>query len=273
MNWGWVTLALVTLLAVPAGGRGLTVTITAGRMEADATGGWVVAERQVTVTDGHVRFVGQRLAFNWRLGQGLLIAGRGRIEPGLLEAGRVLFRVSGNRITAVTGFGDASFEAHGGVLFAERIELGIAQRALRASGDVRIFVPPDVVAFGQSLVYDARADRVVLAGPVKVQGGAGGLTGSELWMQGVLGKPEVVVSGEVRFDYVEGRGRAGRARLLAAEHRAVLEGEVFVEHGRQRLWAQRVILFYRERRLVAERVRRLLVEEAGTEPDVRLSRP
>ncbi len=64
----------------------------------------------------------------------------------------------------------------------------------------------------------------------------------------------------MRFDSLDVAGRAQTAQVFARAQRAVLVGDVFVQRGRETLWADRVTIFYSTHR-VAEGVRRMVIEE------------
>lgn len=254
-----ISLTVVLLLALPARGRG--VTVFAGRLEGDSRTGRVVAEGNVRVTDGRVTLQGSRLVL--AAGRGTLSAGRAIVPEGVLDAHRMDIALRGGVVWQISGRGEASFETPRGVLFGDVIEFDPQARRARAVGSVRVFAPPDVVAFGAELVYRAADSAATLRGPVKVQSGQGVVTGHSLEV--ARNFERVFVTGPVRFDYGEGSGEARRAEVVPGLQVAVLEGEVFVQHGRSRLWAHRVMVFYRERRVVAEGIQRLLVEEGGVQ--------
>lgn len=200
----------------------------------------IVAGHRVTVTDGRVR-----------------------TPQGTLEGERIEILLLRARIWKVSGFGKASFESTRGVLFADVIVWDPRSGDVRARGAVRVFAPPDVVAFGVEFRYDGAGMGIELSGPVRVQSGQGIVAGSAL--RATRGLARVVVRGPVRFDYGEGSGQAQRAEVVPGDRIVVLEGDVSVQHGRHRLWADRVTVFYRDRRVVAEGVRRLLVDEEQKE--------
>lgn len=255
-----VIVALLVLVGPPAHGA-TALTVTAGRIVLSATGR-LTADGGVQLGDGRVNLRGHTFVFDTRSGRGQLTSARAQVEDGVVEGRRIELEVRRSRVETLTASGAASFEIRRAVLYADRIDVVVSRRGLRATGDVRVFVPPDVVAFGQSLVYDAAHDGAVLEGPVRIQSGTGLLTGEVLRARAVSGNPEIVVSGRVEFDYGEGSGRARLARLWPGQHRAVLEDDVFLQHGRQRLWAGRVTVFYRDRRIAADDVRQIVLEEA-----------
>ena len=182
-----------------------------------------------------------------------------------MQGARVELAFTQARITRMAAQGDASFETRRGVIFADRVEVGLSSGRLTATGSVRVFVPPDVVAFGSRLVYGRPTGQIRMEGPVRLQSAQGLVAGDVL--EGSEGLQWVVMRGGVRIEYADLRGRADIARLFAQERRVVLEGRVFVQRSRQSMWADRVTIFYGTRRVVVEGLQRLLIEEEHQETD------
>ncbi len=159
----------------------------------------------------------------------------------------------------MVAIGEASFETPHAVVFAQIMEMDLRGGRLTARGDVRVFVPPDLVAFGPRIFYDRASGRVRVAGPVRVQSAQGRVVGrfleasEEGWVR---------VEGEAYLEYADGNGRARAVVWVTSERKVVLEGEVFLQGARQVLWADRVTIFYETRRVEVEGLRRLLFEES-----------
>ncbi|MER3456531.1 MAG: hypothetical protein C4304_06540 [candidate division GAL15 bacterium] len=256
MKGAVVALACVLLLTALAQAGGLT--LTADQVEADSRSGKVLARGRVWVSDGATTLTGERLVLDVRVQQAILVRGRMQAQDGTLEAGRIHLFFAGPRIVRVLAREAVALETPRGVVFADTVEARPDAGRLMASGDVRVFVPPDVVAFGPQLVYGRAPARLRMGGPVRVQSAQGVLRGRTLeaseegWVR---------VEGEVLLEYADTTGRAGSVVLFGREKRVVLEGDVFLQRRRDRLWADRVTLFYEQGRVVAERVRRLVVVE------------
>jgi lipopolysaccharide export system protein LptA len=251
--------AVLVLTPVPAVGAG--VEISATRVEGDGNTGVLVARGNVRISDGLTFLVGAQLVADLRARRAVLTGGRVHSRDGLLEASRIELTFTAFRITRILARQNASLQARGAVLFAQMVEVRPQEGRLAASGDVRVFTPPDVVAFGSRLTYDRATGRLLLEGPVRVQTGQGAVRGTSL--EALEGLEEITVRGGVRIDYLDVRGRAETARVLARAQKAVLVGDVFVQRDREALWADRVTIFYSTRRVVAEGVRRMVVEEEG----------
>ena len=260
MKWhAGFLLAVLLLTPVPTLGAG--VQISATRIEGDGKTGVLVARGNVRVSDGLIVLEGGQLVADLRARQALLTGGTVQSREGLLEASRIQFTFTGFRITRILAWQSASFQTRRAVVFAQTVEVWPREGRLTASGDVRVFTPPDVVAFGSRLTYSRALGRVLLEGPVRVQTGQGAVRGGSL--EALEGLEEITVHGNVQLDYLDVIGRAEAARVLAREQKAVLVGSVFVQRGREALWADRVTIFYSTRRVVAEGVRRMVVEEEG----------
>ncbi|MDR7573983.1 MAG: hypothetical protein QN194_13805 [Armatimonadota bacterium] len=241
------------------------VEISAAGMEVDGNTGRLMARGRVRVSDGIRTLTGELLIANLRTGLGVLRAGQVRIPEGVMQGARVELAFTQARITRIAAQGDASFETRRGVIFADRVEVGLSSGRLTATGSVRVFVPPDVVAFGSRLVYGRPTGQIRMEGPVRLQSAQGLVTGDVL--EGSEGLQWVVMRGGVRIESADLRGRADIARLFARERRVVLEGRVFVQRSRQSMWADRVTVFYGTRRVVVEGLQRLLIEEEHQETD------
>ncbi len=235
-------------------------TINAARVKADTREGTVVAEGNVQGSDGSTVLSGARLIVDTRRGRGILVRGRVRSQGMAVDAARIELSLTGWRVRRLTARGEASFETLHGVVFAQTMEVDLQAGRLTAGGEVRVFVPPDLVAFGPRLFYDRASGRMRLSGPVRVQSAQGRVVGRSLeasqegWVR---------AEGEVSLDYADGSGRAHAVMWVTSERKVVLEGEVFLQRGRQALWADRVTIFYEARRVVAEGLRRLVLEETG----------
>ncbi len=256
-----IACALVLLLGTRAATN--PFTITAARVDADARTGAVVAEGEVRASDGASVLTGERLVVDTRRGRGVLVQGQVRVQGNTVEAAHIELRLAGWRVRQLVAQGEASFETPHGVVFAQTMEMDLPTGRLVARGDVRVFVPPDLVAFGPRLFYDRTSGRMRLSGPVRVQSAQGRVVGRSLeasqegWVR---------VEGEVSLEYADGSGRAQAVVWVTSEKKVVLDGEVFLQRGRQVLWADRVTIFYEARRVVAEGLRRLVLEE-GTGGD------
>lgn len=257
MRWKAVLLALLVLTPVPALSAG--VEISAARVEGDGNTGLLVARGNVRISDGLTVLVGERLVADLRAKRAVLTDGRVHTRDELLEASRIEVTFTASRITRIVARGNASLQMRRGILFARTVEIQLVEGHLAASGDVRVFTPPDVVAFGSRLTYNRATGRLLLEGPVRVQTGQGVVRGAAL--EGSVGLQEITVRGDVRIEYLEVTGRAETVRVFGREQKAVLVGGVFVQRGREALWADRVTIFYGTRRVVAEGVRRLVIEE------------
>jgi len=252
-------LAVLVLTQVPAPGAGLEISAT--RVEGDGNTGVLLARGNVRISDGLTVLVGAQLVADLRARRAVLTGGRVRSRDGLLEASRIELTFTAFRITRILARQNASIQMRAGVLFAQTVEVRPQEGRLEAFGNVRVFTPPDVVAFGSRLTYDRATGRLLLEGPVRVQTGQGAVQGGLL--EAVEGNQEITVRGGVRIDYLDLRGRANTAQVFARAQKAILVGGVFVQRGREALWADRVTIFYSTRRVVAEGVRRMVVEEEG----------
>lgn len=258
MKWQAVLLFTVLVLA-QAPALGARVEISANRVEGDGSTGLLVAQENVQISDGLTVLTGARLVADLRTRRAVLTDGRVRSRDWLLEASRIDIAFTPSRIARILARGNASLQMQSGVLFARTVEVRPQTGHLTASGEVRVFTPPDVVAFGSRLTYDRATGRLVLEGPVRLQTGQGAVRGA--FLEALEGSQEITVRGGVRVDYLDVTGRAGIARVFGREQKAVLEGDVVVRRGREVLWADRVTIFYVARRVVAEGVRRLVIEE------------
>jgi lipopolysaccharide export system protein LptA len=248
-------ISLLARLLLTCAGQAGGVTITADRLEGRLRTGTVIAHGSVQVTDGRITLQGARAVL---AAQRLtLTAGKVRTSDGALEGERILAILRHGRIWTVSARGAAAFETGKGVLLSDSIELAVEERRLVASGDVRLFTPPDVVAFGSGLLYDVRESRVALEGPVKVHTAQGVVVGTAL--RGSAGFARLAIRGPVQVDHVEFSAEAREAELWPAESVAVLSGGVRLRYRGQRVRAGRIFVFYRERRVVAENVEHIYI--------------
>jgi len=264
----WSSLCLVMLLAflalAPFPAWAAPLTITAARMHSDSASGVVVAEGGVRISDGATVAVGRRLVLDTRRQRAILIQGTVRGREGVLEGLEITLRFTPTRLKEVTARGEASIETRRGVLFAHEITIVLTEDRLTATGGVRVFAPPDMLATGSGLTYNRRTGRVTLAGPVTVQTGQGKVTGQRL--EGVEGLQQARVSGDVRAIFRDITARADAATFDALAQKVILTGAVRVQQDGRTLEGTRVTIFYTTGQIIVEGPMRLRFVPGPTAP-------
>jgi lipopolysaccharide export system protein LptA len=182
----------------------------------------------------------------------------------VLEGLEITLRFTPTRLKEVTARGEASIETRRGVLFAHEITIVLTEDRLTATGGVRVFAPPDMLATGSGLTYNRRTGRVTLAGPVTVQNREGRVTGERL--EAAEGLQQARVWGDVRVSFRYITARADAATLIAPAQKVILTGAVRVQQDGRTLEGASVTIFYATRQIVVEGPMRLRFVPGPTAP-------
>lgn len=262
-----LALVLSLILASPATAGGAP----AGALELRAAevtvrgGGQVIEARgNVRITDGTHRVRADRAVYTVRERR-IELTGSVVIESpeGTLEAARALILLTPDRrLDSVEAAGGVELETRDRVLKASRVSYAVGGETITASGNVSLFMPPDLIATGQQL----RADRATatLSGRARVQNRDGFIEGDAIE---VIEREQVAhVRGSVRSVFQDTTITANTATLFGNERKAVFRDNVTVTSPGRTLQAQQVTVFYESRRLVAEGETTIRFEEERREP-------
>lgn len=229
------------------------------------SGGQVIEARgNVRITDGEHRVRADRATYAVRERR-IELTGNVVIESpdGTLEAARaVILLTADRRLDSVEAAGGVELETRDRVLKASRVSYAVGGETVTASGNVSLFIPPDLIATGQQL----RAGRATatLSGRARVQNRDGYIEGDTIE---VVEREQVAhVRGSVRSVIQDTTITAEAATLFGKDRKAVFRDNVTVTRPGRTLQAQQVTVFYESRRLVAEGETTIRFEEERREP-------
>lgn len=251
---GAVLLTVFLLLAlagsVPAGAA--QISIQAKEVEVDRTKGLVVARGGVRLTDGKVTVRSREMTLDQN-GRTATFTGQVRVvRPGEELAAEVVTVVfdARNTVQQVTAREGATITTKDFLLSARGIQATFAAEKVVASGNVRLLVPPDMLATAERLTYTHKTQEAVLEGNPRVQSKDGYLSGDRLtvWVQ----TPKALATGSVRGEVAGVRFSAAEARMDHKTKTVFLHGNVEIRGSTQELRADSVTVYYGERRMVAE---------------------
>jgi lipopolysaccharide export system protein LptA len=257
-----IALSLLLLVGVYAaiGAVSRTLEIQADTLIARDGGQTIEASGNVIITDGRSTIRAGHALYTLR-DRRILLDGGVKIvtAQGDLVANRaVILLGKGNAVAFVEATGGVAVKAQQRVLRADLASYEVASESLVATGNVTLFVPPDLTAKGAELVAKGR-QVATLTGRPRVENREGFIEGDRIEFREQT--QTAYVRGNVVSVFQDIRISAGNATLLAKEGHAIFREQVRVTRPGRTLSAEMVTLYYRERRLVTEGPTNIRIEE------------
>lgn len=262
LPWVWVVMALVAPPVVASAPSQLQ--LRADVVTVREAGQTIEARGQVRITDGRSEIRAGRAVYTVRERRIVLTGGVvAKTSEGDLQASQATVHLGKTRtIDIIEAVGDVVVEAQRRVLKAQRMTYAVSTAELVATGQASLFVPPDLIASAGELV--ARRDVATLSGRARVQNRDGFLEGDRLQIQQRTQTAELV--GNVVGVFQETRIASEAATLLASEQKIIFRNRVSITRPGQTMNAEKVTLYYRENRLVAEGSTYIRIEEPAPGP-------
>lgn len=255
-------LVMATALTIPSA---VAAAARALQLQADVLtvrdqGQTIEARGNVRITDGRSTIRAGRAVYTLR-DRKILLEGEVKIvtSQGDFAASRaVVLLDKENAIAFIEATGAVTVEAQQRVLKADRVTYEVAKAGLVATGNVTLFVPPDLIAKGGELVAKGR-ESATFTGRARVQNRDGFIEGDRIEVQERT--QTAYIRGNVVSVFQDIHITAGNATLLAKEGQAIFRERVQVTRPGRTLSAEIATLYYRERRLVTEGPTNIRIEE------------
>jgi lipopolysaccharide export system protein LptA len=237
------------------------VQLVAGEITIDAATGDGEAVGGVRLTDGRTTAVAARARLARGAGLAVLSGGARVVAPqGTLAAREITAVFTRQAITQVVARGGAVLDAEELRLRAPEITIVPAREEVTADGGVALTVPPDVTASAERVAYRRAAGQMVLEGDARVVTRDGHVAGTRV--EADRRARHVRVSGPVRAVYGQLQVESAAALLDGQAQVAVFTGQVRAADPHRRLVTERLVVWYTQRRLLAEGPTRIVVEPA-----------
>ncbi len=226
--------------------------LTADHVTVDNTGATLVAAGHVRIDYGADRATADLLRLN-RAARTALLSGhvtatgpQGQASADAITL--VLNQV--NEITRAVMNGNASVQTPQYALSADSIDADRSAEHLVAAGHVTVFDAPDLVVTGDRVVYDGRSQHGLVTGHPTVANKAGRLQGSAIEL--FRAENRAVIHGPVQADVYGAVATSEAAAVNFKTSVATLTGKVVIVRRQGTLWADRVTIDYKTRRMVAQ---------------------
>jgi lipopolysaccharide assembly outer membrane protein LptD (OstA) len=157
---------------------------------------------------------------------------------------------AGNQVGRIVMAGNASAETKDYSLQADHVTADRSAGRLVAEEHITMFMAPDLIVNGDRAVYNQAERYGVVSGHVAASNRAGRMTGD--WVEFYQQKEQAVVHGPVTAEVYGATITSNLARMDFRQSTAVFTGHVLVTRRQGTLTADRVTIFYKTRRLVAE---------------------
>ncbi len=159
-----------------------------------------------------------------------------------------------DRVTQVVLVGRASVETPSYALLADRIVADRQRNHLTAAGHVTLFSQPDVIVTGALVTYDEAPQHAVVRGDKAtrptIQNRDGRIRGT--WIELSPKTGQAVVHGPVEAEVYDAALTGADATIDLDRSTAVITGHVTVSRRQGTLLADRLTVYYRARRFIAE---------------------
>ncbi len=232
------------------------VNLSADDISVDNQGATLVAKGHVAAAYGTLHVTSDALLVNRATGTATF-SGRVTItDPkGRAAAQEAQLTVTGgDRVTLAVLRGHASVETPSYALLADRIVADRQRDRLEAAGNVTLFSQPDLIVTGTHLVYEEGAQHAVVSGTAatraSVQNRDGRIRGS--WIEVFRKAGQATVHGPIDAEVYDASLTGADATIDLNRGTAVITGNVKVVRRQGTLLADRLTVFYRAGRFVAE---------------------
>ena len=242
-------------------------TFAADQVSVDARGSTLIATGHVAVTYGSLRATSDVLRLHRPTGVAVFTGHVSVADPTTKAVADTvtLFVVHEQRVARALLAGHASVESRSYALLADRIAADRDAGALAADGNVTLFSQPDLIATGSRATYDERAQHAVIFGGksarATIQNRDGRMLGSRMDL--FRGTERAVIRGPIDADVYDAKLSGADATINLRQGVAVITGRVTVKRRQGTLRADRVTVFYRARRLIAEGATDLTYIDSG----------
>jgi len=258
-------LALVGPAGEAAAPSGRTIELRADEVTLRQGGAVVEARGQVRISDGRNRMTADRAVYTVRARR-IALSGHVTITTpqGDLEAASATAVLGpGNAVETIDAAGQVTLEAQQRVVRAERLTYAVATGAVTADGGVEVFIPPDIIGRGRTLLMK-HGEAATLRGDARVQTKDGYVAGDRIDFSE---RTQVAfVRGNVVGVFEETRITSAAATFYSRERRAVFRDGVRVTRPGRTIQAESVTIFFQDRRIVAEGETTIRVEDEPQRP-------
>lgn len=240
---------------------------TADQISVDNRGTALVATGHVVVTFGTLRATSDGLRLNRAAGTAVFTGHVAVTDPTSHATGDTvtLFVAGERRVTRMVLAGHGSVESPSYALLADRIVADRDTDVVTADGHLTLYSEPDVIVTGAHATYDRRAEHAVILGDdatrATVQNRDGRILGSRLDL--FRRADRLVVRGHIDADIYDAKLAGDDATVDLKQAVAVITGHVRVTRRQGTLEADRVTVFYRARRFIAEGTTHVIYRDSG----------
>jgi lipopolysaccharide export system protein LptA len=232
------------------------VSLAADDVSVTSDGATLVARGHVAVAYGSLRATSDALRIHRPTGTATF-SGHVSVTD---ERGRAsaqtatLVVVNETRVVSATLTGHASIETRSYAVLADRIVSDRERNRLTATGNVTVFSQPDLIVTGAVVTYDEGPQSAVVRGEGRVrasiQNRDGRIRGA--WIEVSRATGTAKVHGPVDAEIYDATLTGGDATIDLDRSTAVITGDVTVSRRSGTLRADRLTVYYRTKRLIAE---------------------
>ncbi|MGH2397299.1 MAG: LptA/OstA family protein [bacterium] len=253
-------MALVVSATPATAAHPTALEIKADVLRADTVRGIVEARGRVRISDGRSLVHAGVAVYTIKQRKISLSGGVTMTTPeGDLQARAAVAYVSrGRTLESIEATGNVEVESQRRVLNADNVVFTPATQAMTARGNVRVFVPPDLIATGQQLVA-RRNTASVLTGRARVQNRDGFVQGDRLEVDDRT--EAAFLRGNVVGEFQDVRITSDAAALNSKEKKVVFRDRVKIVQPGRTMTADRVTIFYETRRMIAEGATTIRIED------------
>jgi lipopolysaccharide export system protein LptA len=259
LGWPAVALGPIAPGAFAAAGPvapSTPVNLAADNVSLASDGTTLVATGHVTVSYGSLRVTSDALRIRRPAGTAtftghvLIRDGQGRASAQVAT----LVVANESRVARAVLSGHASFETGAYAVLADRIVTDRQLHRLTAAGRVTVFSQPDLIVTGALVTYDEGPQRVVVRGEGRaratIQNRDGRIRGA--WIEFSRARGVARVHGPVEAEIYDATLTGMDATIDLDRGTAVITGDVILSRRVGTLRADRLTVYYRVKRLVAE---------------------
>jgi lipopolysaccharide export system protein LptA len=247
------------------------VSLAADDVSVSSDGTTLVAKGHVSVAYGSLRATSDALRIHRPTGTATFTGHVGVTDERGRASAQAATLVVANEthVVRATLTGHASLETRSYAVLADRIVSDREHNRLTATGGVTVFSQPDLIVTGAAVTYDEGAQRAVVRGEGRVratiQNRDGRIRGA--WIEVSRATATARVHGPVDAEVYDATLTGADATIDLDRGTAVITGDVTVSRRRGTLRADRLTVYYRTKRLVAEGTTHMALsdlEEAST---------
>jgi lipopolysaccharide export system protein LptA len=242
--------------AAPPGTLSTPVSLAADDVSVTSDGTTLVAKGHVAVAYGSLRATSDALRIHRPTGTATF-TGHVSVtdERGRASAQAATLVVANEtRVVRATLTGHASLETRSYAVLADRIVTDRERSRLTATGGVTVFSQPDLIVTGAVVTYDEGPQRAVVRGEGRVratiQNRDGRIRGA--WIEVSRATGTARVHGPVDAQIYDATLTGADATIDLDRGTAVITGDVTVSRRSGTLRADRLTVYYRAKRLIAE---------------------